>query len=367
MTVPAGQRVRPRTWPLVLVTVSLLLGATLFVVQSFTPGEPVLPPADMQTEGATPSSSAQPLATVPAAPAGKVPVPAKGAYLGAYAFPQGGRRAAIAEFEKKTGRKLAIDHVYYGWADEFPTDDDKWTVQQGRIPFLNWSSALAKREGQLQFADIAAGKHDDVIDARADDVKAFGSPIFLSFQHEPGRIIGSGPDRAGTSEDYVAAWRHIVERFEARGATNVSWVWILTAASYKNSTVGVEAAYPGDDVIDWIGVDGYNGYLCIQGRNWRTFKTVFKDFYAWAEQRDKPLMVAEWGVTEDPQQPGRKGEWYKETAEALSDLPRFKALVYFNSAPACENWIDTSESALAGFQELAKHPNLSAVPQNGAR
>ncbi len=187
--------------------------------------------------------------------------------------------------------------------------------------------------------------------------------MFITFQPEPGRLFGDGPEAAGQPSDYVAAWRRIVERFEARGATNVSWVWVLTAFSYSNGTADVEAAYPGDDVIDWIGVDGYNAYLCLQGENWRSFKGVFKDFYAWAEQRNKPIMASEWGVTEDPNQPGRKGEWYRETAEALSDVPRFKALVYFNSSPRCANEVDTSPSALEGFRELAKHPNLSAMPQ----
>ena len=64
--------------------------------------------------------------------------------------------------------------------------------------------------------------------------------------------------------------------------------------------------YPGDDVIDWIGVDSYlnaqpggfhNGdFTYLMNRT--TGKSKFPGFYTWATTKHpgKPIMVAEWGV-----------------------------------------------------------------------
>lgn len=294
-----------------------------------------------------------------------VAVPALGAYFGAYTAPGVDRRMAITELERLIGRRFAIDHVYYRWNEPFPTADDVWTAQQGRIPFLAWSSRFGRTGPSVRWADIAAGKYDGTIDERADALRRFGRPLFLTFQHEPGSLLGNGPNKAGTAVDYVRAWRHIVTRFRQRGTTNVSFVWTLTAFSMKNgaNSPAASALYPGDDVIDWIAADGYNQFACAAFGNapWRTFTDIFSGFYAWAAPHHKPLMVAEFGVQEDPTRPGRKGAWFRQVAQQLPSMPQIKAIVYFNAAPACPNWVTSSPAALDGFRALGQDSYLRVV------
>jgi hypothetical protein len=288
-------------------------------------------------------------------PRAVVRAPASGAYFGAYVRPDGGRQAAVTGFERLIGRKLDIDHVYYHWDDPFPTADDRWDVHSKRILFISWQSET--RGGvKIPWADIAAGRQDSVIDAHARAVKALGVPILLCFEHEPGVLIG----REGTAADYVAAWRHVVARFAKDGANNVSWVWTLTSFSFREQQNGngagktnPQAVYPGDDVIDWISVDGYN-YSGCPGKNvpWRSFAQVFGAWYQWAQHRGKPLMIAEFGLSEDPVVPGRKGAWFDQVATQLAQFPLIKALVYFESTPRCNNLVTSSPSALQGFRRL---------------
>jgi len=314
-------------------------------------------------QGPQTATSASPGPLSPSAPdGGGVPVPTHGAYFGVYTAPGGNRRAATTELERLVGRRFDVDHAYYHWDDPFPTADDAWTAQQGRIPFLAWSSKIKRTGPSLRWADIAAGKYDRTIDARADAVRRFARPLFLTFQHEPGGLVGNGPDKAGTAADYVRAWRHIVARFRQRGATNVSFVWTLTAFSFRNGvdSAAASALYPGDDVIDWIAADGYNQFACAAFGNapWRSFQQIFSGFYAWAAPHHKPLMVAEFGVQEDPARPGRKGAWFRQVASQLPSMPQIKAIVYFNAAPACPNWVTSSVSALDGFRALGADPYL---------
>jgi hypothetical protein len=281
--------------------------------------------------------------------------PASGAYFGAFVRPDGSRRNAVTRFERLIGRTLDIDHVYYHWDDSFPTADDRWDIQNKRIVFVSWQSET--RAGvKIPWADIAAGRQDSVIDARARAVKALGVPILLCFEHEPGALVG----REGSAADYVAAWRHVVARFAQDGVTNVSWVWTMTSFSFRAHKNGAavgrtspDALYPGDDVIDWISADGYN-YAGCPGKNvpWRSFAQVFGPWYQWAERRGKPLMIAEFGLSEDPAVPGRKGSWFEQAAGQLGSFPLIKALVYFESTPRCDNLVTSSPSALAGFRRL---------------
>lgn len=311
--------------------------------------------------GPTPSSGQiTPSSTPVKADDGKVPIPARGAYFGAYTFAgKEGRQASITSLEQQIGRKFDIDHRFYRWDSAFPTPEDQSTAQQGRIAFWNWSSLLGNGT-QVSWADIAAGKQDDVIDARAAAVRAFGHPIFLAFQHEPGGQVGRSTGDAGTAEDYRNAWRHIIERFRSRQVTNVSWTWILTAFAFAKGNP--DGMYPGDDVIDWIAADGYNSFDCFGGRqHWRLFKEIYSDFYAWGRKHHKPLMSAEYGSVEDPAKPGRKGDWFRDLGQTLQQWPEFKALVYFNSAPACQNWVTTSATALAGFRDLGLDPYIRAA------
>lgn len=291
--------------------------------------------------------------------ADNVPVPAEGAYFGTH-FSAGlaDRRDRIEQLEADLGRPLLIDHVYHRWDDEFPSDYDRWTMDQGRILFLNWTTRTDSGP-PVKFRDIISGALDDVIDARARAIADLGRPVLLGFGHEPGALIGEGGSRSGTEEEYVEAWRHVASRFDAAGARNVSWVWTLTAFAFKNGDG--EGLYPGDDVVDWVGVDGYVNVGCPWlNVPWSPWSELFAPADAFAAAHDKPLVVAEFGLGEDPGDPQRKAEWLRDAAEEIQEMESLKAVVSFNSQADCSSHIVTSEAALRGYRAMAQDPWLMA-------
>lgn len=359
---PSPRRRRGRLLAVVGALVVALLAGVVYGV--FAPNSgPDRPSGNSRAGAGATAQPSGPAGSVLGAGSGGVPAPATGAYLGAYSKPAGtdaGRRQAITAFEAQVGRPMDIDHAYYKWDESFPTADDRWTAQHGRIPFLNWN--VTRDSGDpMTYAAIADGSQDAVITRNADAVRAFGAPMFLTFSHEPNARIGTEAGKSGTATEYVAAWRHIVTTFRARGVTNVSWVFVPTAASLRPAAAErTTALYPGDAYIDWIGADGYNVQGCGgHGRQWRSFRAVFANWYAWAKPHGKPLVIAEYGVSEDPAQPGRKGEWYAQAASMMKAWPELKALVYFNASPACPNEVDSSPTALAGFRRAVADPYFS--------
>jgi plastocyanin len=286
-------------------------------------------------------------------PSGPVPLPSNGALFGAYASAteeEGmNRQTRMEAFEDMVGRKAALERIYYVWDDPFPDAYDYWSRDQGRTLILSMAAGY-RGGGDIPWAAIANGTHDAVIDARAEDIKAFGAPLFFAFHHEPGIS-----DPSGTPADFVRAYQHIRDRFESKGVTNVSYTLILMAWTYQAGYA--DQFWPGDDYVDILGVDGFNWYGCT-GRDdpWTSFEDVFADFYAYGKSKSKPMLVAEWGSGEDDAQAGRKADWITEAAETLKGWPEIKAVAWYDALDQgreCSSRIDTSPSALDAFVGMA--------------
>jgi plastocyanin len=300
------------------------------------------------------------LLSSPSATAAEAPeLPAKGSLFGAYVgIPAGSgldRRTVWTQFEQDVGRRMAVDRVFYSWDAVWPTADDAWSRDQGRMLYLSWGIRRLDRS-IVQWADIASGAYDAVIDARAADLIAFDAPVIFSFTPEPEN------DPAGTPADFIAAFRHIRDRFETAGVANVRYAWTMMAWSFR--TGNAANFYPGDDAVDIIAADGYNWYACERPTGpWRSFTDIFKDFHKFGTAHSKPMFVAEWGSNEDPAVPGRKATWIAEAATQIAAWPGIKGAVYFNTDAGCPRWVTSSPSALASFSAMAADPYFNPPPE----
>jgi hypothetical protein len=292
-----------------------------------------------------------PAASAATAPLAKPPVPASGAYLGSSAGPNPGesRDAAIARTESLFGRRLDINHQFYKWDHTLIGPVQRADQAAGRHPFVSWKPQ--RTNGQVvTWGAIAAGHEDATIRSQARAARDFGAPMFAVFHHEP---YDESREGWGTPADYRAAYRRVVELFRQEGATNVAWVMVLTAWDYAQGRG--DAFYPGGDVIDWVAADPYNWHQ-RDGR-WISLATAAQGFYDWGSRAGKPLMLAEWGSTEDPRDPNRKAQWYDQASATLRNWPNIRAVVYFNNLHDGYDWrVDTSPASLAAFRRLANDP-----------
>jgi hypothetical protein len=273
-------------------------------------------------------------------------IPSTGIYLGAANRPTGGQSYAQAfdGLEAKTGTRLGVHRTYQQW-NVNPIDATvRWDVAGGRLPAVS-----IKPPGT--WGQVASGALDAAIARQADAVKAFGHPMLLTFHHEP----DNDTDR-GTPADYRAAWRRWAGIYRARGVTNAALTHILIASSYARGAAHADSFYPGDDVVDWLGVDGYNWNPCKAG-DWRSFAQVFSAFRTWAASRGKPIFIAEVGANEDRTDPGRKAQWIRDMLTTLKGWPQVKAVAWFNTTigPATCRWlVDTSANSLTAWRGIAR-------------
>jgi hypothetical protein len=266
---------------------------------------------------------------------GDILAPAQGALLGLY-YGAG----TIAATDARIGRSPQIHLTYFAWADTWEKDA-RADLDAGRIPLVNWEP-----DG-IDFADIASGKLDANIKARAQGAKGVGKKFFLDFAAE------MNGDEAWSKNDaplYVSAYRHMHDLFVAAGATNVVWVWCPNVTDVNGRNDMTLAYYPGDDYVDWTGVDGYNW----GGADWQSFEAVFKTIYPLLAAKKTPIMIGEMASAEPG---GDKAAWIDAVIPALKTrYPMFKAVVWFDVNKENDWRINSSAASLAAFGRLATDP-----------
>ena len=189
-------------------------------------------------------------------------------------------------------------------------------MSRGTIPFLNWK-AQRTNGAVVPWSTIASGAEDAAIAARADAVKAFGYPIYLTFHHEPEDDLATW----GTPAEFAAAFSHIVTVFRSRGVTNVAFVWTMMSWTFEpRSGRDPNPYYPGDAYVDLIGSDGYNWYPGKVGAPWESFQQIFQTTNDFALAHAKPWMVVETGMSGRPRSARSQGTVVQRHRRSGQDL-----------------------------------------------
>jgi hypothetical protein len=319
----------------------------------------VVAAAAMQPAAAVAAPAPQPV-VVHAPQAGPAPLrPAVGALFGAYVDPDAqwtGVDAAMQEvttFETQIARKLDIDHHYYGWDQVFPGPLDQWDVSMGRIPLISWQGPSLN--------EVLSGANDALIRARADDVKAFGASLFLTWGWEMngnwtlwGGAQSSDPGTTNGPAKYVAAWRHIHDIFVQEGATNAVWVWTVNNQSVPNAPWNdVAQYYPGDTYVDWVGIDGYNWGSSESWSGWYSFSSLFAPVYD-RYHTAKPVMIVETASVESG---GSKAGWIANAmADMNTTLPDIAAIVWFDANKEHDWRPNSSPTAFETYKLMGTSP-----------
>jgi beta-mannanase len=280
---------------------------------------------------------------------------------------------ALKTFEQKTGRTSTVFHTYHKGDEQFPVKSEIAMTNDPAKPrtlMENWKVSYG-----TTWAKVAAGAVDARIDKEAAYLKAnFKKPFFLVVHHEPENDVNPAKGSGMTAKDFAAMYRHTIERLRKDGVTNaISTIAYMNYEKWNDSSWWFDM-YPGDDVVDWIGVDSYlnaepnafhhGDFTSLMNR--KTGKSKHPGFYTWATTRHptKPIMVAEWGVYDSsPTVTGKnKADVYATVLPQLAKMPEVKGLVYFETAKDQSGHdirMDDTPEALAGFKKLAADPRFN--------
>ena len=352
-----------------------------------------LPACDRSTTpkpiAATPTPAQAAATPPPAHPLQQLAIPQHGIYTGAY-IDWGDKEDSVTlegieGFETMVGKHQAIVASSSYWGEgTFPEENLRLIARHGSVPLVYWSpwdKPYVEGRGPDKFSltRIIAGEHDAYIDMWADKARAFGSPMVVSFANEmngewfpwSGKLYGGSTPVPGTNpvrfqgpETFKKAWRHVVDRVRARGATNVQFVLHLMNYSLPQEGWNLAAEYyPGSDYCDWLGISLYGAQFADD--DWTQFFPLLDWPYEEMRRLDatKPVMVCEWSVGEFPDK-GSKGDWIRDAFRLFKSpkYPNVKACVYWH-----ERWqnpdgrysnlhVDSSPDSLAAFRQGIADP-----------
>jgi hypothetical protein len=283
--------------------------------------------------------------------------------------------SAVSKFEGLAGKKLSLVNFFVPFANcssspcsfyKFAPEIMESIRQHGAIPVYSWSSQSipsSLNEPDFQLADVISGSYDSYIREFAEDARAWGHPFFLRFDWEMNGgwfpwAEGANGNQAG---EFVTAWRHVHDIFAAAGATNVNWVWAPNVD--PDGIFGdLGSLYPGDQYVDWTGLDGYNwGTNPAKPDRWRSFDELYNSTYhriVDAIAPSKSLLIGEIGSSEYG---GSKASWIQDAlAKIPANYPKIGGMLWFDTYDDGMDWpIESSTAATSAFAEGIKSPQYA--------
>lgn len=173
--------------------------------------------------------------------------PERGCYLGAFidrddnlpsSVLENQRHGDIAAFNQLTGKAHSCFFMYRSYGVDFPREWAEQVKAAGAIPQIAWEPK-----------DLAEVQDDAYLQQFVSDVAALDWPVFLRFA---GEMNGDWTPYHADPKAYRKAFRTVYQAF--RRAPKAALIWCPNSVP----STGIEQYYPGDDAVDWVGVNLYS-------------------------------------------------------------------------------------------------------------
>ncbi|MBJ7598509.1 MAG: hypothetical protein DLM67_22390 [Candidatus Nephthysia bennettiae] len=234
---------------------------------------------------------------------------------------------------------------------------------------ITWANRLSSQHQQpwisLQFGNFTAdgkvplsaslpairnGVHDTNIRRWAEEIHAYGKPIYLTILLHVDRnwSMSSAAANGGIPQDAPRAWQHVRSIFDSVGDTNVAWVWSPADPAHD------QAYAPPESTIDVV----LQSMIRYPNTPWPDPAAVLR---AVSERHPtKPFFLE---VSADGP-PAEKAAWLERVSSAVAAERQVRTLLYHEGAPdihaiAAENAIWSVESdvnsigAMSSWRALA--------------
>lgn len=164
--------------------------------------------------------------------------------------------------------------------DTGSTQDHQMLIDKFPNTVINSAMWMVGKWNVAKFA--GNGDYDRVIKKYIAWAKSVNRPIYLRIGYE-----FDGPHNQLEPEEFVKAYRHIVDLMRKKGVDNVAFVWHSYASEPFNN-YPLSAWYPGDDYVNWVAISVFG-----HAYNGKNFGPYCDAVLKYAKQHKKPVMIAE--------------------------------------------------------------------------
>ncbi len=238
-----------------------------------------------------------------------------------------GRESNVEAFEQWLGRSglLALDYMRGdGWSNFIGTA--KWLPgfwwQNNHNRNLVWSVQLTMAGTSL--AQITSGLEDDAFRYVAAQIARAQPNAIIRIGWEANGDWFPWSAANGKQTDYINAFRHVAAIFKAASpGFRIDW-----CVNFGPTNVPADQIYPGDDVVDIIGMDIYDTNPMSKTDPAAAWQNYLNSPYGlnWHKQfaaaHGKPMSYPEWGVGKEGDNPAfvtGMANWIKDNNVLYSD------------------------------------------------
>jgi len=213
----------------------------------------------------------------------------------------------------------------------------------GRTPMLTWELHLSSGPTPKNVVErVLRGDYDYYLDewagrmraalrtvgpdrARSWTEEANEPAVYVRLAHEANGDWYPWAPAFGTSTpaEYRRMWRYVHSRVERvlGHQSPIAWVWAMNGVDIGPHSM--EELYPGDRVVDWVGVDNYNWAQSEPWSRWQSPDELFTDPIERVRDvagNDVPVGVTEFAsssATDAGYDVERKAAWIRDAFDAL--------------------------------------------------
>ena len=266
-----------------------------------------------------------------------------------------GREHTLQQWEKWLNRKptsvLGVDFYAESTWDDFERLSWVPGIWRKLNPGRNvvWSVPLSVKDTPL--SEVAGGRHDAAFEAASRAIAAAQPRAIIRLGWEM-NLSNSSWFAKGQEADYINAFRRVVKIFR-RSSRDFKYDW---CPGWGPQDLAADLVYPGDDVVDFIGLDVYD--FKQEGspeERWKAFYLEAPFGLQWhrdfAARHRKRMSYPEWGVGQAGDNPlfiTKMHEWLMRNRDAI------EYAAYFDVDGLWPTQIDNGEfpQAQALFQKL---------------
>ena len=231
-------------------------------------------------------------------------------------------------------RGVAIEHIFVSWLSSDASDAISSSFQYAKernrwLMITIEPFAVQGRRSQL-LDDVVAGANDSRIASVCRSIGSLQSPLFVRWGHEMDSGDARYPWSGANGESYITAYRHFAAGCRA-AAPKILLVW-----SPKGDP-NLAEYYAGGAYVDFVGLSLYElpAYDLDHFGKVRNFRGAFSRRYNRVIAFEKPVMIAEMGVSGDPKY---QAYWMADFFRSLRNFPWLRTVVYFNGKDSPGAW-----------------------------
>ena len=261
-------------------------------------------------------------------------------YLGVHEPDAPGSYYDVDQFAQAIGRQPDLVSYYSPWSKPFQVGFATTATEHGAITLIQMDPR------NVSLRSISTGQYDSYLSTYAAAVKAFGAEVIFSFGHEMNGNWYSWGYQKTPARVFVAAWRHIVNVFNAMGARNVKWLWTVNVINKDVHTPIPDPTpwWPGSSYVTWVGIDGYyylpsSSFAQVFGPTIVAVRALTRD----------PILIAETGAALAAGQPAKINDLFNGI-HAYGLL----GFVWFDENVQGRAWRINSSRPFAVFRQDAK-------------